>query len=485
MIRVLGYIAVFAVLAALGAWLADHPGAVVVHWRNYVVETSAAAFVVAVVVVAVVVAVIWRLISGLLAGPGRLRAAASNRRLRRGQRALTRGLVAAAAGDVAGARRAASDAERLLSDPPLTLLLSAQAAQLNGDESGARAAFEDMLGNPETEFLGLRGLVVQAIRDGDTTIALRHARRAFEISPTTGWVLTHLGDLEISAGHWLQAEQVTDAAVRAGWLTATDGARRRAALQYQRAVQADRDGRASEALDLVRKAVDAAPGLVPAVDLEARLLLAAGRRRRAKARILRGWAEMAHPDLARVYVDAVDAQDPLDRVRALDELVKARPDAVDGQLALAEAAIDAELWGTAREHLAQEATTLTVGACRLMARLEEAETGDAALSRTWLVRAASAPPDPAWVCRHCGTPTAAWSITCGNCRQFDSLDWRQPASLSGAVIAVEDRPALAAGEATAAGSNGSGAEPPDVVVVEATESPTDTAPPADLNQKSA
>ena len=56
----------------------------------------------------------------------------------------------------------------MLDEPPLTLLLSAQAAQLEGDDQAARGYFEAMLDQPATAFLGLRGLLVQAERTGDT-----------------------------------------------------------------------------------------------------------------------------------------------------------------------------------------------------------------------------------------------------------------------------------------------------------------------------
>ncbi len=38
-----------------------------------------------------------------------------------------------------------------------------------------------MLERPETEFLGLRGLIMQAIKDGDEDEALRLTRRAKEL----------------------------------------------------------------------------------------------------------------------------------------------------------------------------------------------------------------------------------------------------------------------------------------------------------------
>ena len=80
-------------------------------------------------------------------------------------------------------------ADKLLDHAPATLLLSAQTAQLEGDEGAART-FQEMLKHQETEFLGLRGLLAQAMKDGDWESALTLARRAYLRRPNTPWVLT-------------------------------------------------------------------------------------------------------------------------------------------------------------------------------------------------------------------------------------------------------------------------------------------------------
>ena len=100
---------------------------------------------------------------------------------------------------------------------------------------------------------------------------------------------------------------------------------------------------------------------------------------------------------------------------------------------MAEAALAAALWGESRGHLAKvaeaERTAPPPGSysarlCRLMARLEEGESGDAAAVRRWLMLAADASADPAWTCAQCGTATAEWQARCGHCGAFDSLAWR-------------------------------------------------------------
>ncbi len=67
----------------------------------------------------------------------------------------------------------------------------------------------------------------------------------------------------------------------------------------------------------------------------------------------------------------------------------------------------------------------------MMAELEESENGSTGRAREWLFRASEAAADPAWVCDHCGNTVGEWSVVCGKCEDFDSFDWRTPASILG------------------------------------------------------
>jgi len=112
-------------------------------------------------------------------------------------------------------------------------------------------------------------------------------------------------------------------------------------------------------------------------------------------------------------------------------------------VALAQAALDAKLWGEARAHLGHAVERgVTPRLCRLFADLEESEHGDLKAARQWLERAGAAPPDPVWVCEDCGATAGAWSVRCDSCGAFDSLEWRAPAQIS-QLPARPTQPALA------------------------------------------
>ncbi|MCG8692268.1 MAG: hypothetical protein MI806_13755, partial [Minwuiales bacterium] len=264
MLRLLLSFALIAAFAAGAAWMADRPGSVVIDWADYRIETSAGIAVVVVLLFALIVAVLYRAWRWLRRAPSELGEARQQVRLRRGHRALSLGMVAVAAGDKREALRQANRAASLLDEPPLTMLLSAQAAQLAGDTAAAETQFRAMLDRPDTEFLGIRGLLSLAGRDGDRQAALQLARRATELRPDMPWVTEISFELQAEAGNWREAEAALNRADKKKQFPAEVVRRHRAVLRYAQALEAERADRIKDAQNLAKAASDLAPDLVPA-----------------------------------------------------------------------------------------------------------------------------------------------------------------------------------------------------------------------------
>lgn len=431
MFRALRFLVLLALLIAAVLWLTDSPGEIRAQWRGYEVHTSAALMFAVVALLMIVSAGVYRAWVALRHTPGTIAAAWRERRRRRGYEALTRGMVAVAAGDPAEAQKHSKRAEVLLNEPPLTMLLSAQAAQLGGDDKAAEGFFKAMSERPETEFLGLRGLLSQALNKGDRERALDLARRAYRLRPASEWVAATLFDLQAQSGQWLDASVTNDELGRRRLVDRATADRRKGVLAFEQARQARANGDPAAEFKHLRQAHDLAPDLIPAAARLAHLLAADGKERRAVGLIEKAWITVPHPDLARVYLTARRADDALAAVKAMERLARANPDHPESHLALAQAALDAALWGEARKHL-----DLVLGAAahdgyagralRMLAAVEEGEAENPAQAREWLLRAAMADPDNAWVCGTCGNAAADWTVTCSNCGQFDGYSWRTP-----------------------------------------------------------
>jgi len=416
-----------AVVVALAIWLAETPGEVVVDWRGYRIETSVGILLVTALVIAVLSILGHRLWRNLRGAPGTLVAARRARRARRAEAAVTQGMVSVAAGELQAARRQARRAERLDRGSPLTRLLAAQTAQLDGDDAGARKSFEAMLEVPETRFLGLRGLYRLSRREGDLEEARQRLNQAHALHPDAPWVLSGLFEVALESGDIDGAIDAVGELQRAREIDKTDAVRRRAVLHVEKARRAHAAGEAEAARDAAKRAHELMPALVPAAAVRARVLIDADELRAAARAIETTWEHAPHPDLVPLYLEARKAATTQERVKRLEKLVQENPSHRESHLALGRAALEAEDLTRARQHLTSAAGAQpSESVCRLMAELEVRESGDPAAGRNWLLKAADAPDDPAWVCNACGAVAAEWRALCQHCGSFDTYAWRTP-----------------------------------------------------------
>ena len=440
MLRAFYIFLVIAALSAIGVWLADNPGQLVMHWRGYEIRTSFVIGIALLAFVAFLALFIYRLFVSAMSSPAELTRYFHDRRQKKGFLALSRGMVAVAAGDAGDAKRFAKDARELLDAPEMTLLLSAQAAQLEGDDKAAAGYFRQMMVSPETEFLGLRGLFVQAKRAGDRDEALKIARRAFKLRPNTPWAAQAVFELEAAEENWNAALEVLDAELSAKLIDRDKARRRRAVLLTARAQEAEvaahmqagdaRRKAFGRAYRLASEALSLVPYFPPAMALAVRAAAATGRARKAMSLVRDGWAHEPHPDLASAWLEMVEGESAYDRLSRAQELEKLAPDHSESHILVARAAIGARDWQGARKALdmftgpsAEETPTRRV--CELMAEIEEGEFGNRGSSRGWLSRALHAPDDPQWVGE--GYRSPRWSPINPVTGEFDALVWATPA----------------------------------------------------------
>jgi HemY protein len=424
----IAFVALFAAALA-AAWLADNPGQLVIDWQGWRLEAPVAVVLIGLLLLFGFAGLLYRAWLWVGRSPEVMARNRDQRRERQGYEALTKGLVAVAAGDASQARTLARQAEDLLQAPPLTRLLSAQAVQLDGDDTAARHYFEEMLDSKDTEFLALRGLLTSALREGDRTAALDYATRAHQARPDADWATKALFDLQAQAGLWQEAQATLNDASRQKAMTAEDTTRRKAIAMFAQAHAAEADGDRRRAMKLFDQAHSAAPGLVPVAVDGARLLLAAKKIRRASDMVEACWQINPHPALARIYQALWSNEKPGYVMQRLERLHALKPGSREGRMALAMMLIEARKFEEARVQLAPlVADTISLPPeqrlCQLMAGLEEGESGNAAAARDWLLQLETAPANPAWACTECGGVTPDWAPHCPSCETFDALAWQ-------------------------------------------------------------
>jgi len=330
----------------------------------------------------------------LMALPAKVRARDEKLRRERGVTALTRGLEAVAVGDAADATHHARIAHRHLDDSSVTRLLTAQAAQLSGDDVIAKENFAAMLEAPETEFLGLRGLYAQAMAHDDRITARSYAERAYKLRPNARWAFESVLALGLARGAWGETRAALVQARRNNLLPAEKIDRGEAVLLTADASAAALCGELRTALGDAEAALKLAPGFVPAAALAARLHDGEGRKGKAAKIIGQAFAVMPHPALIMAYENLYTDEGAARRAEMAARLAAKAPQSREAAHLTAKQYILLEEWNSAIaaiEPLLERSPTAVEFS--LMAQAFTGAHG-AGAAKGWLDLAAHAPRDP-------------------------------------------------------------------------------------------
>jgi HemY protein len=108
----------------------------------------------------------------------------------------------------------------------------------------------------------------------------------------------------------------------------------------------------------------------------------------------------------------------------VETLAQMAPGHIEGALAVARAALDAQEFAAARAALAPLLALPTQRVAMLMAELEETESGDLGRAREWMARAVHARRDPAWTAD--GLAFERWMPVSPVSGRLDAFQWRDP-----------------------------------------------------------
>ncbi|MDP2121459.1 MAG: heme biosynthesis protein HemY [Hoeflea sp.] len=426
MIRLLFFVALVLALGFGFAWLADRPGDLFIVWQDRRIEMS---LMTAVTVIASLIAAImisWWLVRTIIQSPRAVSRYFRASKRDRGYQALSTGLLAAGAGDAAMARKMNKRTKGLLSadQEPLIHLLDVQAALIEGRHEEARKLFEDMSKDPETRLLGLRGLYLEAQRQGADEAAQHYAETAAEQAPQLPWAASAALSYRTREGKWNEALSLLDKQRLAGTVDAKAADRTKAVLLTARA-RDHTDIDPSVARDDALAALKLAPAFSPAVLVATKALLRQDNLRKAAKILEAAWKTSPHPDIAEAYVRARIGDTTADRLKRAERLEKLKPLHPQSLDAVARAALEAHRYDLAREKAEASARMQPCeGIYLLLADIEEAETGDQGRVRHWLSQAVRAPRDPAWTAD--GYVSETWEPVSPVTGKLDAFEWKVP-----------------------------------------------------------
>ena len=433
LIKILLFVAVVAALTVGAGYVMENGPSVVVSISGYkeVELGPLQAVLVALAVVGLLyvgfklVSLLYAFLKFLLGDETAMSRYFDRNRERRGYKAMTEALMSLAAGEGRQAMTKAAKAEKLLEAPQVTNVITAQAAELIGDQKMAEAAYKRLLKDDSTRFVGIRGIMKQKLSEGDTDTALKLAEKAYALKPKHEEVQDTLLKLQAEHHDWTGARKTLGTKLRTGTLPRDVHRRRDAVLALSEAKDVLDSGKSIEAREAAIEANKLSPDLVPASIMAARGFIEKGKPRMATRILKKTWESQPHPELAVAFAEIVPEEDPKARLKRFGELTKIQPENPETKMLLAELNIAAEDFPAARRALGDLATSdPTARSLSIMAAVERGEGADEAVVRGWLAKAVTAPRGPQWVCENCGSIEPTWSPVCSNCGAFDTLSWR-------------------------------------------------------------
>ena len=347
-------------------------------------------------------------------------------RERRGYRALSEGMMALASGDADAAMSKAGQAERYLQQPTLTNLLAAQAAEMSGNTTRAEQIYKELIKDPQTRFVGVRGIMKQRLATGDADVALKLAQKAFELKPKHDEVQDVLLQLQAKSHDWQGARKTLGVKLKQGKIPRDVHKRREAVLALSQAAEVIDEENSIEKRETAIEANRLSPDLVPAAAMAAREYIAQSKPKLAVRVIKKAWESQPHPDLAAAFSEIAPNETPQERLKRFAQLSKLSPMHIESRLMMAELNLAAEDFPAARRALGDivenepDARALTI-----MAAIERGEGSSDEVVRGWLTKALSAPRGPQWVCDKCNTIHSDWVPVCSSCDALDTLSWKE------------------------------------------------------------
>ena len=397
------YVLIVAGVLLAGAFafdfLASEPGTITLDYGDRLYEVTlfeaALMLVIGIVVLMVViwvVKIVWATIRFITGDEYAFGGIFVRSRERRGIDALGKGLNALAAGDAKTARKKAEMAERKLNNHALTRLINAQAADLSGERQRAQTYYKALMTEPDTAFVGAKGLLQHAMADGDVERALKLANRANEIKPKDRDTLDVLYTLHSQNYDWGAARKILASQVKAGYLPKPEAATRESALILAQAEDAERLGEHEHARALAIEAAKMDSSNSDAVALAAGHLIETGSKRAATKLLTDGWRAKPAAKLAAAYAEIEPDEAPAQRRRRFESLFALQPGHAETHYLKAELALVDEDWRAARRAIEDlRETEPSARSCAIYAAIARGEGEPDHIVRGWLARALGAP----------------------------------------------------------------------------------------------
>lgn len=386
----------FFVLLILGVtfFLLNNQGTVTISWLGYIVETNLVLVFFAFLLLLCLIYVIKLPFRFM----GWMHSCVSKQKEATKENLLNQMLSAVASGDEEAGKKLAEKLDKTFAkDSSTSLLLKVLC-------SPSLSLYKELADNPKTELAGWRGMIDDLEKKGELPEALELAQKALKKYPRIPWLLEKNLNLQVLNSQWKEAFNTLSVIKKNGIKDEKDFLTKKACLLIK--------------MNKGYEAFKIAPWL-PAAALAA----VEEKPKKAEAIIFKAWSLQPQFRLYKAYVSSFKKENSLALYKRTEKLVEQNKAAPINHIVLADAALQAKLWETARKELEtyMASHTINMQVATMMAFLEQEGTRDHGEAQRWINMMQTLEPNSSYVCSVCKHKTDRWNVSCPVCNAFSSF----------------------------------------------------------------
>ena len=342
---------------------------------------------------------------------------------KKGHESFVKGIVAIANQEHKKAINESQKINKYLKDNSLSLLLTSESLKIEKKYDQLYEVYENMLKNPSTHFLGLRGLMEQNLNAQDYHHALVYAEKLFYKNPNINNIYETISNIIAKTNNWQKLIDITDQAFKNKIINKNQYSENKSIGLYEVA-KIKYLSNQNEALDLIENSLKLKNYFPPFVCLYIEILINLGKINKAKKYLIKAWAFFPHPDL-KIWIKKLAKELNISYSKFAKAFVANSNNIDETKIMHTESLIDSKMWKEAREEIK---TLLNHNplkeVCLLMAKIEEGDSNDPQKINAWVSRSNYANLNKIWVCKFTGISQINWT-SLSDTGYFNSLNWSQ------------------------------------------------------------
>ncbi len=267
--------------------------------------------------------------------------------------------------------------------------------------------FEQLLHRDGTEMTGIRGLLEYAQKNGDLTEVRRLLQKAVAKVPDESWIQESLWSLQTLQSDWSDALNTLEILKKRGLIDKKTYFVRKSCLLLKL-------GRARDAFNLTPDNPAAAIAYTKQAPQKALSIL------------IDSWAQTPCWETYVLFRDNIRNEKPAKQMKLVEKLVRKNKESRLSFIALAQTAMDAHMWGVAKEHMTAyfNAYPITPQTARMMAKIEREGWHHEEGAAEWEEKATTSEELGGWGCSICNHVTESWEACCPTCNTFGSIRYK-------------------------------------------------------------